>query len=91
MNKQLKKQIAKFASKLEAIGNEMSDQGWLETAADDMQETYDNRSEAWQESDKGSEMSNLIDRLQDMVNKVRELSDLAEETASELTDLTNEE
>ena len=86
MNKATVKQIDALILRLESIAIEMSDQSWIESEVESLQESFDNRSEKWQESDKGSEAQEIISKLEEAMNAVREISDLAEATANTLRD-----
>lgn len=62
MNATQKKKIAK------ALGNIQEAQELLNEVLGDIQEVYDNKSERFQESEKGEEMSNDISTLEDAIN-----------------------
>lgn len=44
--------------------------GKIEDLKDSLQEVFDNRSDKWQESDKGSEAQDFIDFLDDQYNDI---------------------
>jgi hypothetical protein len=86
MNKAKIKRIESLIVRLEEIANEMSDQSWVDDEIDALQESFDNKSEKWQEGDKGSEAQEVIDRLDAARDLIRELSDAAEEASNSLRD-----
>lgn len=65
----MSKQIAKISDKLTDI------QAELEILAEEAQEYYDNRSEKWQESEKGDEWQEKISALEDAANSVGDAID----------------
>ena len=65
----MSKKIQKILGKLEEIHKE------LEILQEEMQDTYDNRSERWQESEKGEEYMEQIDALEDAASSVRDAID----------------
>ena len=87
MNKATVKKIDALILRLESIAIEMSDQSWLESEVESLQDAFDNRSEKWQESEKGSEAQEILNQLESAMNAVREVSDLAEEAAGNLRDM----
>lgn len=87
MNKATVKKIDALILRLESIAIEMSDQNWLESEVELLQDAFDNRSEKWQESEKGNEAQEILNQLESAMNAVREVSDLAEEAAGNLSDM----
>lgn len=69
----MSKKIQKIWDRLEAIRDE------LESLEAEAQDTYDNRSERWQESEKGEEYSEMISALVDAAGSVQDAMDYLEE------------
>lgn len=65
----MSKKIDKITKKLETIQEELT--AMAETA----QETYDSRSDRWQESEKGEEYSDMISALEDAASSVGDAVD----------------
>lgn len=65
----MKKKIDKITDKLIALQEE------LEEMAQEAQETYDNRTERWQESEKGEAYADMISALEDAANSVHDAYD----------------
>lgn len=63
------KEADAMISKLEDLIDQLSIQ------RDDLQEKFDNRSEKWQESDKGEEMQTDISTLDDVISSLESAKD----------------
>lgn len=61
--------LGKIKDKLEALQAELTEM------AEEAQETFDNRSEKWQESEKGDEYQERISALEDAANSVGDAID----------------
>lgn len=61
--------LGKIKDKLEAL------QAGLTEMAEEAQDTFDNRSEKWQESEKGDEFQEKISALEDAANSVGDAID----------------
>ena len=59
--------VAKLLSNLQGVKN------GFEKKKESLQDTYDNRLQVWQGSDKGEEMINNIASIQDIVSKIQEV------------------
>lgn len=86
MNKSIEKRLNALAERLETIANELADQGWLEEDIETLQAQFDNRSEGWQEGEKGQKAQEVLDALQKVLDSVREVSDTAESTAQDISE-----
>lgn len=69
----MSKKIQKIWDRLEAIHDE------LESLEAEAQEYYDNRSEKWQDSEKGDEWDGRIGAFQDAADSVQDAMDYLEE------------
>ena len=69
----MSKKIQKIWDRLAAIHNE------LESLEAEAQDYYDNRSEKWQDSEKGDEWDDKIGAFQDAANSVQDAMDYLEE------------
>ena len=69
----MKKEIKKIWSEL------VDAQAALEDLAVGAQDTFDNRTERWQESEKGEEYSEMISALEDAAGSVQEAIDYLED------------
>lgn len=65
----MKKKIDKITDKLLELQEE------LEQMAQDAQDVFDNRTERWQESEKGEEYQEMISALEDAANSVQDAYD----------------
>jgi DNA-binding transcriptional regulator GbsR (MarR family) len=65
----MKKKIDKITDKLLDLQEE------LEQMAQDAQDVFDNRTERWQESEKGEEYQEMISALEDAANSVQDAYD----------------
>lgn len=65
--------VEKLRSKLEEIQEE------IDNLASEMQDTYDNRSERWQESETGEEYQEKIDALEEASQSVGDAVDTLSE------------
>ena len=61
--------LGKIKDKLEALQAELTEM------AEEAQDTFDNRSEKWQESEKGDEFQEKISALEDAANSVGDAID----------------
>jgi uncharacterized protein YukE len=68
MNKAQQKRLSAVVSSLEAAEAE------IEAVKDELQEDFDNRSERWQEGEKGEALQAAIDALNEEQEKVNEAS-----------------
>ena len=59
--------VTKLLSNLQGVKN------GFEKKKESLQDTYDNRLQVWQGSDKGEEMINNIASIQDIVSKIQEV------------------
>ena len=59
--------VAKLLSNLQGVKN------GFEKKKESLQETFDNRLQVWQESEKGEEMISNIASIQDIVSKLQEV------------------
>jgi len=71
------KQAEKMMSQLEGI------KVWLEELAQVKQDNFDNKSERWQEGDKGQDESDLISEIEDAANDADSLYGKLEDIFSE--------
>ena len=69
----MSKKIQKIWDRLAAIHDE------LESLEAEAQDYYDNRSEKWQDSEKGDEWDDKIGAFQDAANSVQDAMDYLEE------------
>lgn len=72
--------------------NELSDRvgigsSDLHSLVEDARGEYEERSERWQDSDKGSEVSEWIDVMENLADELEELSEALTEKATELDEL----
>lgn len=65
-----------MSKKIEKISGKLMDlQVELEAMAEEAQEIYDNRTERWQESEKGEEYGEMISALEDAASSVQDAID----------------
>lgn len=84
MNNIIRKQLKKYAEKLYDLTSEIENlRVEIESIQEEEQEKYDNMSEGWQESERGCNMYEGIESLEDIVNRldyqVAELYDISED------------
>lgn len=73
MTKTQEKKVSAFLSRLEELRElTTSLEGEIETLKDELQEAYDNKSENWQDSDKGSEFQDIITNLEEAVSALND-------------------
>lgn len=76
MTAKQKKQLSEHLSTLEQIYAD------IESIKDELQETFDNKSEKWQDSEKGEEASNQLNTFDECLQSIEE----SKEKISELID-----
>lgn len=86
MKQAIKNQFATLKANLEEAAHEIECEVFIQDCTDELQEAFDNKSEKWQESDKGEEAQQRIADLEAIQEKLQELKDLA----SEIVDLIDE-
>lgn len=71
MNNILRKQLRKYAEKLYDLTNEIENlRVEIVSIQEEEQEKYDNMSEGWQESERGCNMYEGIEQLEDIVSRL---------------------
>lgn len=84
MNAKIRKQLIKLSAKLYDLTNEIEHiRIDVECIQEEEQEKYDNMSEGWQESERGCNMYECIEMLEDIVNRL-------DYQVSELYDVSND-